>query len=282
MEVRMKGTNVSPALLAAEIYEKTVVANTMLPFATYLLEIASPQPGERLVDVACGTGAVVRQAVEMVGPGGAVVGVDVNPAMLAVGQAALTPNSSSPVVWREGDALALPLEDNSTDVATCSHGLPFVADRVAALREMYRVLRPGGRAVAAVWRSLEHNPVSHTIWAATARHLETPVESLVPAFSLGNAETLCNLFEAGEFTDVSVHVRRHTVREPYDPQFVERFLATLGDMVPRYSALHVHERAELVRAITDETAPALQHYVDGSDLLRPYAAYVILGRKQLV
>jgi ubiquinone/menaquinone biosynthesis C-methylase UbiE len=278
MEDWMNGTDTNPALLAAHNYEKTIVANTMLPFAAFLLEITDLRPGERVVDVACGTGAVVRQAVQIVGPDGAVVGIDLNPAMLAVGQSVVRANGT-PVEWREANAQALPLEDNSYDVATCHHGLQFIPDRVGALREMYRVLRPGGRAAAAVWRSLEHNPVSQLIWETVARHLDATVDSLIPSFSLGNAETLCALFEAAGFADISVHARRHTVREPYDPQFIRRALAGLGNMSPRFAAMSDDERSATIEGVLRETEPALQRYTEGSDRVFPYAAYITLGRK---
>ena len=84
----MSETQPNPAVVATQNYEATLVKYTMRPFAALLLEEAQPQPGERLVDVACGTGVVARLAAPRVGAQGAVVGVDFNPAMLAVARAA--------------------------------------------------------------------------------------------------------------------------------------------------------------------------------------------------
>lgn len=80
----MSQSQVDPALAAAENYERNVVTYSTGPFASILLEHANPQPGEHVIDIACGTGVVARQTAPRVGETGAVVGVDVNPHMIAV------------------------------------------------------------------------------------------------------------------------------------------------------------------------------------------------------
>src|SRR3546814_10148611 len=104
---------------------------------------AALREGERVLDVACGTGVVTRLASEQVGATGAVAGLDVNPGMLAVARAA-TPEGMS-IEWHEANAEAMPLPDASFDVVLCQLGLQFMPDRQAALREMRRVLVDGGR-----------------------------------------------------------------------------------------------------------------------------------------
>jgi hypothetical protein len=115
----------NPAILAAENYEKNVATYTTGPFAAILLEQASPQPGEKVVNVACGTGIVARKTAPRVGASGTIVAVDINPAMLTVGRL-LTPPEGATIDWRE----------------------------------MFRVLRSGGRIAVCVQRSLELNPAS--------------------------------------------------------------------------------------------------------------------------
>lgn len=134
---------------AAENYERYFVPTIGAPFATALLNAAALQVGERVLDIACGTGVVTRLAAEQVGQQGAVAGLDVNPAMLAVARS--VPSSGAAIEWHEANAESLPLPDGSFDVVVSSLGLQFVTDKTSALREMRRVLAPEGRlAIATV------------------------------------------------------------------------------------------------------------------------------------
>jgi SAM-dependent methyltransferase len=124
-------------------YERYFVPAIGAPVAHDLIELAELRPGEHVLDVACGTGVVTRLAAEQVG-GGAVAGVDINPGML---QVARNVAGDTAIEWHEASAEALPLGDATFDVALCQMGLQFFPDRPGALREMRRVLRPGGRVV---------------------------------------------------------------------------------------------------------------------------------------
>lgn len=128
---------------APKNYEKYFVPIIGAPLAADLVEVAAPGQGERVLDVACGTGVVARLAAERVGTAGAVVAIDINPGMLAVARAAAPAKVA--IDWQEANAQQLPFLDESFDVALCSLGLPFFPERAAALREMRRVLVPGGR-----------------------------------------------------------------------------------------------------------------------------------------
>ena len=125
----------------AEIYERHLVPRFFLPWARDLVHLVAPKPGERALDVACGTGAVTRLVAESVEPGGRVVGLDVNAGMLAVARLAV---ASPNVEWREASALELPFGNGSFDIVVCQQGLQFFPDRPLALRQMRRVLRPRG------------------------------------------------------------------------------------------------------------------------------------------
>lgn len=274
----MSETERTAAFVAAENYEKNVVTYTTGPFAAFLIEHANPQPGERAVDVACGTGVVARKTAPRVGPTGIVVGVDMNPDMLAFARSLPAPEGAS-IDWREGSAAALPLPDDTFDLVLCQAGLQFFSDRLAALREMHRVLRPGGRVAISVWRSIEHIPASQIIWEAIARHLNTTVTAINPAVSLGDAVELCALLESAGFSGVTIDVCSYTVRQPASPSNVAQILASLGSMVPDLAALNTEERAEMARAVEAEIAPALQKYLDGDVELRPVSAHIALARK---
>ena len=123
-----------------ENYERFFVPAIGSPLAMDLIERAALRPGERVLDVACGTGIVARMAKARVGSG-AVVGVDMNPGMLAIARAA----SGDHIEWHEERAEALSAKNASFDVVLCQLGLQFVSDKSVALREMRRVLVPSGR-----------------------------------------------------------------------------------------------------------------------------------------
>ena len=135
---------------AAEAYERYLVPTMFTPWAHDLIGRAGLQSGERVLDVACGTGIVARLAAEAVGSSGQVVGVDLNAGRLEIVRAQ-TPTSGARVEWREGDVKALPYNDAAFDVLFCQQAFQFFPDKAQALREMYRGLTPGRRLVLSVW-----------------------------------------------------------------------------------------------------------------------------------
>ena len=128
---------------APEVYEPELVPAVFGPWASRVVALANPQPGERVLDVACGTGIVARAAAERVGPSGQVVGLDLNPHMLAVAQSVASERPALPIEWREASVMAVPFSDAAFDIVYCQLGLQFFPDRLAALREMHRVLVSG-------------------------------------------------------------------------------------------------------------------------------------------
>ena len=122
-------------------YEQGFVPAIGAPFGAALVAAAGLRQGERVLDVACGTGIVTRLAADRVAPDGKVSGLDLNPAMLSVARS-VAQSSGRPINWYESSAEAMPLPDGSFDVVFCQLGLMFIADRRAAVREMRRVRSP--------------------------------------------------------------------------------------------------------------------------------------------
>ena len=187
---------------AAEFYDEFFVPALFAQWAPRLVAAASLSPGMRVLDVACGTGVATIAAAEAVHPAGRAIGVDVNPSMLAVAR-----RKVSHADWHEAAAEALPFDNEVFDAAVMQFGLMFFSDQTTALREMWRVLRPGGRMVVAVWASLAHAPG----YAAATSLLErlfggSAADLLRAPYSLGDAELLEALFAGAGVTGVRVQM----------------------------------------------------------------------------
>jgi ubiquinone/menaquinone biosynthesis C-methylase UbiE len=131
-----------------------------------LLDHLGLQPGEAILDVACGPGSVTRPAAIEVGPAGRVTGVDVSPAMLAIARAKPALPGAGAIEYRCAPADRLPLADAEFDVAACQQGLQFFQSPTAALAELFRVVRAGGRIAIAVWAEIEQSPAFAALEAA--------------------------------------------------------------------------------------------------------------------
>ena len=139
----------------AEAYER-YLASAFSPWARKLTELAEIREGDRVLDVACGTGIVARHAAERAGAAGAIVGLDLNEDMLRVARsvsAAMRPA----IEWRQGNATELPFPDEAFDAVCCEQAIQFFSDPVGALREMRRVMAPGARVAVSVCRPIEHS-----------------------------------------------------------------------------------------------------------------------------
>ena len=155
----------------AEMYENYFVPAMFLPWSSILLSQAAPQSGERVLDVACGTGIVASQTAPLVGTSGQVFALDMNPAMLGVARSRPVP-PGAPITWQEGNAMALPFPNGAIDLVLCQHGLQFFPDRTVAVRKMHRVLTPKGRALAIVLQALAQHPVFEALMESVARAWE--------------------------------------------------------------------------------------------------------------
>jgi len=205
---------------APENYERHFVPSIGLPFAEDLIERAALRPGERVLDVACGTGVVTRLAAQRVGERGHVAGLDVNAGMLAVARAAASPQLG--IDWYEAGADAMPLPDGAFDAVLCQMGLQFISNKLGALREMRRVLAPGGRLV------LNVPGPTPAMFAAMADALGKHVgpESTVfvhIVFSLHDEQELRELMNGAGFAQVDVQTSRTALTLPPAKEFLWQY-----------------------------------------------------------
>lgn len=229
--------------------------------------------GERVLDVACGTGIVARIAAQLLGNSGQVTGLDSNAAMLAVARANV-PSSSAQLEWRQGDAGTLPFPEGVFDVVLCQQGLQFFAEKLAALREMHRVLTPGGRLGICVWQSLEHDPYALVVSEALARHVSQEARELA-AYSLGDQNDLHTLIVEAGFRDVEIRVE--TILRQMGPpeESIPLYLASSGRLGAMVAALTPDVRGALVADIS----AALQPYRHEQRLTIPRGTFIALAQR---
>ena len=193
---------------AAEFYER-YWSEQLSPAQWRLLELADLKPGERVIDVACGTGLVTFPAAEAIGPAGHLLATDLSDVMVARVSEEAMRRGASQVSARRMDAESLECADASFDVALCALGLMYVPDPLRALGEMRRVLVDGGRAVAAVWGRRDCCG-----WAEIFPIVDRRVASDVCPmfFQLGTGDTLQFVMEQAGFVDVALERLAATLR----------------------------------------------------------------------
>lgn len=223
----------------AENYERFFVPLIGTPLAAGIIDAARLQPGERVLDVACGTGVVTRLAAERVGPSGAVAGLDINPAMLAVARRETPPG----VRWYEASAESMPLPDASFDVVLCQMGLQFVANKLAALREMRRVLAPQGRVLIGLPGPI---PAPFQILSEALAREISPDSAMFArvVFSLHDASELEGLLADAGFAQVESRSERKALRVGAPRDFLWQYVystplspAVMGAAEARRNAL---------------------------------------------
>lgn len=236
---------------AATGYQELLVPALMQEWAPRVADAAGIRPGDRVLDVACGTGVLTREAAARAGGGGAVTGLDLSPEMLEVA-ARLSPS----LRWQPGSADALPFADQSFDAVVSQFGLMFFPDRVTALREMMRVLVPGGRLAVAVWGSLDDTPA----YAAETELVERLAgkaagNAMRAPFTLGDPKRMVELCAAAGIKGARVALQKGRGRFPSIRTMVE---VDVRDWL-RIVGITLDE--DLIETILRESETALRPFV---------------------
>ncbi len=191
----------------AEIYQACFVPTIIAPWVSMTLELVAPRAGERMLDVACGTGAVTRHAAKLVGPSGYVAGIDLSPDALAVARAMRRLPASASIEWHETPADKLPFDRGDFDIVTCQLGLMFFSDRVAALKEMHRVLAKGGRIAVMTWGALDKCAGNAAVARAWREYIgNNQADQFNPPHSLCDPDEVKSLLCSAGFTHIEAGI----------------------------------------------------------------------------
>ncbi len=202
---------------AAEVYERKFVPALFAEWAEHLVDIADIAPGQSVLDVACGTGIVARTVAKKLDGRGRVVGLDLNEGMLALARR-IRPD----IEWHHGDAGDLPFPAASFDAVLCQAALMYFPDRVKALREMARVVKPDGTVAVQVWGRLESQPGYRPFAEVAARYAGPAATELISSyFSLGDLDLVFELFDEGGLEVFDTWTRLAAVRFGSIDEFVQ-------------------------------------------------------------
>ena len=198
-------------------YESLFVPALFETWTKHLIAGAAIQEGAHVLDVACGTGVLARNALSRVGPSGRVVGIDPAPGMLAAA-AEIEPR----VDWVLGAAEAVDAADGSFDSVVSQFGMMFFADRQRAADEMFRVLKPGGSLAVAIWNSVDENPAYGDIIQVLQEQVGmAAADALRLPYSLGDAAESTSVLQRSGFADVKVDTTVEAARFPSSRHMVE-------------------------------------------------------------
>ena len=234
----------------ASAYEELLVPALFEEWANHMVDAADVQPGDKVLDVACGTGVLTCAIAQRVGAGGSVTGLDLNPGMLAVAE-----RKAPAVDWRKGSAESLPFGDEIFDIVASQFGLMLFGSPESALQEMNRVLKQGGRLLVAVFDALNNNPA----YAAMADVYERVVgpavgDALRFPFSMGDSDALTSLFRRSGIHEpvVSTHTG---VAQFQNPRHM-----VLSDVKGWFPFAQIHLDAQTIDRVVQKATKDLAPY----------------------
>jgi len=242
-----------------------------------LLELSSPQPGERVLELACGPGGLGLAAAEQVLPGGEVVLSDVVAEMTAIAAKRAEARGLSNVSTEVLDLEQIDQPDDSYDVLLCREGLMFAVDPAQAAREIRRVLRPGGRVALAVWGPRDRNPWLGVVLDSVSAQLGAPIPppGNPGPFALEDADELAALLTGAELADVAVAELLVPLTIASFDEWWARTTALAGPLAKMLESMHEDAVQEL-RARAQE---AVKPYETPAGLEFPGVTLVASGRR---
>ncbi len=267
-------------LESARTYHDRAVPVLFDPWGRRLLENVPVVPGNAVLDVACGSGAVTRLAAARVGEKGFVTGLDLNPGMIQTAKEVFK-DVRLPVEFHLGDATDMPFEDARFDAVLCQQGVQFIPDKARAVQEMHRVLKTGGWAGFTQWLGIDHIPGYRVLCDALDRHVDPKAGDVMRTpFQAEDGTGLRAIVEEAGFREARHEVQVGTVRYPSADEFTQLSI----DGVPPGPKGHLKAMYEMVdathrKALFEEVQQGLAPYTDDQGIVFPMTAHLIVARK---
>ena len=260
-----------PPISAIEAYERYIVRSLFRPWTEDLIARIDRIAATRILDLACGTGIVIRTLAPRV-PNVAFTGLDISPGMLAKAEA-LTEDLEVPLEWQEGCATCMPFPDDAFELILCQQGLQFFPDHYAGLKEIQRVLVPGGRAVISVWGPLESNPFYGVIDELVSAHLAQG--ALAAPFSLSDSAQLHDLATSAGLKVASLESVELEIHATEPRYFAAMCLRGATAVLREFAALTQAARKEVLERMHAAMDKALRRFQRNDELVFRTTANVL-------
>jgi SAM-dependent methyltransferase len=254
------------------LYEQWWVPAIMGTCAEDLVNAACLQPGEKVLDVACGTGVVARAAMNHSGTRVSVTGTDINDVMIDTARRYAQTNGSQDIEWRVGDAADLPFRNSTFNVVLCQHGLQYMPNRIEPLREMARVLIPGGRLVNSVWKS--GSPFGTALRNSLGdRFGQESVSDWGESISLGDSQELRSLAQEAGFENCHVRYDVRIGRHRKPAEFIRGVIAA-SSLSGEFAGLSAEDQIGLLQS----TVESLGDNMDDGGLAYPAECHTLTAQ----
>ena len=249
-----------------EAYETFVVPAYTGIWADEIVDRACLRPGEKVIDVACGTGLVARRAAGILGGCERVHGIDVNGAMIKKAG-----EIERGIKWQHCDVTGMPFPDNHFDVVFCQQGLQYFPDPSLALNKMHRVLAENGRILLTVWRPVQYSPFYDSLCSVLGKYLDGKAAAMLSAaFEFGGPGKLKSLFADAGFraVDISIVIKQMCC-SPFDAFISGSMTAT--PFFQEIRDMPAERREEMFLEIYNLN----RDYIDDNGMVAPTESYMV-------
>ena len=246
------------------------------PWASHLVQSAAPQLGDRVLDLACGTGVVARDVASRVGLNGRIIGIDLDPDMLAVARA-VAKQMDLAIEWTQGRAEKLPFPDASFDLVLCQFGLMLFKDPHAALAGIHRVLTKTGQCLLSVWQGMDRHPFYETLDAVSRSRLGT--SGVQDMFALGDADELRGLLMEAGFQHVVIGSVSMSAYFPNPEEFLKWETDVDPAAIPLMQQLDTPARQAVMAAIRQDMWMPLRQVMRDDRVVLPFHAHLAHVRR---
>lgn len=241
----------------AAAYEELLVPALFQEWANRLAKADEIKPSHKVLDVACGTGVLARAVARQL-HGGSVTGLDSNLGMLAVARQ-IAPN----INWQQGNAEGLPFNNESFDIVLSQFGLMLFSSPNTALKEMKRVLKPGGYMIIAVFDSIHTIPAYEVMADLFARKVDSSVgEALRFPFSMGNTDELYSVFSEAGLNNAEITTQNGMAR------FLSPQHMVLSDVKGWFPLAQIHLDDQTIESVVHEAESVLEPFQTSDGAVR--------------